>query len=893
VKTDGESPGRGTIASRGGPAFRPVVERAAAGVAEARQKMAARHHRGTPGTQVCNLGSDLFEAVVLDVYHTILEGLEPAARRFVERRVSLVAHGGFGRREMAPYSDVDLMLLHERDTLGVVPPLARRLLQDLFDAGLDVGQSVRTVAAATRLAAEDATVFSSLVDSRLLAGPPTLLEQLEARLGRLMARRRGQLLAALLEARGEERHRYGGSVALLEPNVKRSPGGLRDIQLVRWIGLLGWGASSLRNLVLLDAIPGADVGVLRDAADFLLGVRVDLHLAAGKANDELTRDEQARIAGSFGIGSRGGLLGVERFMREYCGVTRSVMRIAEGIARRAGPSSSRRGLVALLGHVVEEHFRIGPWTVSVRPRARSRVAESLPLALRLLELSMHYDRPVDHDSWAAVRSHFEHDDEDGSGQRPEVDAACRARFLGLFERPTRLGESLRLLHRARLLERFVPPFDHARGLLQFNNYHKFTVDEHCIQAVERGVELADDPGWLGGLAREIRRHRPLLLALLLHDLGKGHAGDHSEVGAVLAADVCRRLGLGEEEAEIVVFLVEKHLLMSHVAFRRNVGDPSVVVGFAREVGSPEVLRMLTVLTAADVAAVGPGTWTGWKSDLLADLYFRTLGCLDGESPSLPAERHRAELEDLLVRGGASDGMLRLFRHLPHSYLHATEPQHMLEELDRLATLPPEGLFVSTRWHPDTATIGITIGARDDVAPGLFHRITAGLASLRLSVLSADIHTLPGGLVLDHFIAQDPDQSGEPPPFRTAEVEECLRRVIAAGSLPTIPALIDADAPSRALADRLPPRVRIDNESSETTTIIEVFAHDSPGLLSAVATAFLELGLSVWAAKIGTYLDQVVDAFHVTEADGSKLTSPQRLRVVRQALEEVLQRHRGG
>jgi [protein-PII] uridylyltransferase len=324
--------------------------------------------------------------------------------------------------------------------------------------------------------------------------------------------------------------------------------------------------------------------------------------------------------------------------------------------------------------------------------------------------------------------------------------------------------------------------------------------------------------------------------------------------------------------------------MAHLAFRRDVGDDSLVVRFARDVGSPEVLRMLTALTAADVGAVGPGTWTRWKADLLGDLHFRTLGYLDGESPSRQAERTGKALAALLADREADDPVLRLAAQLPPSYLRSTEPRRIVDELAHLAPLPADGVFVATRWQPETATVAITVGTRESVAPGVFHRLTGALAMQRLEILAADIHTLDGGLVMDHFVVHDPDFSGQPPAERLAEIADGVKASLKADDPPAFMRRWNPFAPQTASAPAQPPRVLFDNESSSRSTILEVFADDSPGLLYALARAIFDAGLSVKAAKIGTYLDQVVDAFHVTDTAGRKITDPDRLAAIRGALE---------
>jgi len=858
--------------------FSPAVTRAAAELVALRQRVTADHAAGGSGVEICGLASELCDAIVIGVWDAVLADLPAEAATALRRHAVLVAHGGYGRREMAPFSDIDLMLLHDRAAAGPVATAAKRLLQDLFDAGADVGQSVRTMDEACRLAAADPTILSALLTCRPLAGNADLVARLETRLRGIVQRGQSRLARALVAARREEGAKYGETVALLEPNVKRSPGGLRDIQLVRWLGRVLWGESSFDALARAGHLSWADVETLGNAAEFLTRLRNDLHLAAGKAADELTRDQQLRLADARGIESREGLLGVERFMQEYFRHTRGVAQVAETlIAGLHRPHPARTFVAGVLGSRIDGLFRVGPHDISAVAGSLGRVVGDLDSIVRLVELSMIHDLPIDPATWAAVR---------GQLAGVAATAAARERFLGLFARPQRLGAALRKLHEVRALEILIPEFTHARNLLQFNNYHKYTVDEHCILAVERAAELQNDTSWLGDVWRQLNRKQPLLLALLVHDLGKGFIEDHSVLGARMARDVAARFGLPPDEAEIIEFLVLKHLTMAHQAFRRNTDDDSLVVRFAREVGSPEVLRMLAVLTAADVSAVGPGVWTRWKADLLGELYFRTLGTLDGESPSVAADRHRLGLDGLLANREADDHVVRLARQLPLSYLHDTEPGRMIEELGKLSRLAADGVYVAARWQEANGTVAITVAARESVAPGVFHRLTGALTSQRLEVLAADIHTLDEGFVLDHFVVHDPDYAGEPPAERLAEIAAAIRSAIKADRAPSFTRRWNPFAPLPTPGATLPARVRFDNESSAHATILEVFAHDSVGLLYAIARTIFEQGLSVRSAKIGTYLDQVVDAFHVTDEAGLKVVDPERLASIRQALERV-------
>ncbi len=866
-------------------AVRPAAARAAEEVARIRARVAEQHAAAADPLATWTLATDLFDQLLDELWQSIVADL-PDEAAAVAGRVAVVATGGYGRREMAPFSDLDVMLLHDGQAGEVVTDLATRLVQDLFDAGLQVGQSVRTTAEACRLAAGDATILSSLLDARPVIGPPAAVERLAARLRRLVRRWPHRYAEQLLAARREEADRFGQTVSLLEPNVKRSPGGLRDIQLVHWLGQILHAAESFDELVAVGGLDRRDAATLRDAAEFLAGIRTDLHLDTGRASDDLTRDQQARIADARGIEARDGLLGVEQFMRTYIGHTRGVKRVVEALATTIRRQPGGRLIGRLLGHPVEDRYRVGPASVATLPGATAAIVADPAAVVRFLELGLLHGMPIDPVSWEAVRVGVA-----AAGEAaPPLEAANEA-FLRLFMPPAGavpqwqagLADLLRRLHELGILEQFVPGFAHARDLLQFNNYHKYTVDEHCILALERCLGFAADSSWLGRVWRGLNRPRPLLLALLFHDLGKGYPGDHSEVGAAMALETAGRLGLPEEETEIVEFLVRRHLLMSHLAFRRDVGDDSIVAGFAREVGSPEILRMLTLLTAADVAAVGPGTWTSWKADLLADLYNRTQDVLAGEPLSEDVARGRAAVEDLVAGRPADDPVREGVRQLPAAAIRGVPPARVVEELGRLGRLPAGGVFVLARWQPETATVSITVGTEREAAAGAFHRVTGALAAQRLEVLAADIHTLPAGHLLDRFTVRDPDFAGEPPPERLADIAEAIRGAVRTAATPQIQRQWNPFAPQLEPAGQSPVRVGIDNESSREVTIIEVFAHDSPGLLFQVARTLYAAEISIRAARIGTYLDQVVDAFHVTDAAGRKLSDPARLRTLREEI----------
>ena len=424
-----------------------------------------------------------------------------------------------------------------------------------------------------------------------------------------------------------------------------------------------------------------DFEMLGLAMGFLRNLRVELHIQAGRGSDELTREEQVRLAEKRQFKADAGMLGVEHFMQVYFGYTREVEQVTRGLMQQAeGGRRLRSWTTGLFGNRVDSCFVVGPMAVAVLPSSLGDVASDMDRIVRFIELSMLYEVPIEPTNWTALRQLI-------AKENPPVTNQVRQRFLGFFSAVSPIGPALRRLHELRLLERLMPAFAHARGLLQFNNFHKYTVDEHCLLAVEKASELDVDEGWLGDVWRQVRRRRRiLLLALLIHDLGKGYEGDHSEVGAGIAREVAALFQLDEAESEILEFLVLRHLLMAELAFRRNVDDDSLVLAFAREVGSPEVLRLLTVLTMADIAAVGPGVWNQWKAELLSDLYNRTLQFLDPDANDRGADLKRAEISNLVAHLDKDHPLARLAAGLPRGYIRSSEPEHVVDNLTRLTQL---------------------------------------------------------------------------------------------------------------------------------------------------------------------------------------------------------------
>ena len=865
--------------------LRPSVLAAKSRLAEGYEELRRRHQEGSSGQEVSSALSDLRDQVLLELLEAALMDLFEGDAESIRQEVALVAHGGYGRRDIAPLSDVDLMLLHDQWSSARLTRLAERILCDVFDAGLTLGHSVRTIEESCRLACQDAMICTSLVESRLLTGNPALFDRFFDTFHRRIRSRDGSLLAAVEHARQQERIKFGETVYLLEPNIKRSRGGLRDIHLLRWIGTVRYGTPRPADLRDLGALSEEDYVSLQRAGEFLLRLRNEMHFHAGRPRDVLDRAEQLRIAAAFGYQPTAGMLPVERFMRDYFRHTEQVSHIVTRFVENARSGRRKRAVTtALFGHRVEGVYRVGPSEIMAGPHGLARLRGNLATVMELVDLANLYDKQIAPDTWEAVRR-------DVASLRGEVCDAARQHFLSLMSHPARLGELLRELHAAGLLEQFIPAFRHARGLLQFNQYHKYTVDEHCLRAVEHATDFLNDRGPLGNVYRGMVHKRVLHLALLIHDLGKGYAEDHCQVGLRIARETGQRLGLDLHETESLELLVHNHLLMNHLAFRRDTSDERLIVRFAVEVGSPELMRMLYLVTAADLAAVGPGSLNGWKAEVITDLYHRAMQHLAGESPGTSVAEYldaRREAVRSALGGRRSEPwFVRQVDSLPASCLQTTDPGQLAEDLKMLQGLQPGEVATQGVYQAETATVRFTIGTSEQVAPGIFHRLTGALTSHGLQILTAEINTLADGLVLDRFWVCDPDYSGEPPPQRLDAIRRSLAESLANPAGPPPSFRRTWQMGGRAVAPTQETRIRSDNTTSEQFTILDIFTSDRPGLLYTITHALYELSLSVSRAKIGTFLDQVVDVFYVTDRQNRKIEEEGRLDEIQQRLLEVI------
>jgi [protein-PII] uridylyltransferase len=859
---------------------------------ERRQAIAAAHARGASGVETVTALTALADEILRDLYALEYAGLiNPTG-------VALVALGGYGRRELAPYSDIDLMFLyeplHEREARAV----STAILHVLWDLGFQVGHSLRTIADCRSMGRTDLTIRTALMEARWLSGDHTLFDEFtRAYREEVSAKGVHDYVAQKLAERQQEYGKYGSTNFLLEPNIKKSRGGLRDLHLLKWTALARYGTPAFEALSADGLLSAGDAAALLDAQEFFWRVRNELHFYALRAQDILTFDEQIRMARLWGFTDLPHLLAVEQFMQQYYRHSTRVCDITRRFVSQARRRSVWQRLIAWLpARRVERYFELTKDEITVPLALRDEAFSDGSKILRLFQLAQGYGLTIADDLVQELPERVA-----AVADEAFRSESSRRSLLAILAGLGRVSETLAAMHQVYLLERFIPAFGTVRGLMQFNAYHKYTVDQHNLLAVNQAEELGGKDTLLGRVYREIKRKDLLHLALLIHDIGKGQEEDHSLIGERIAEDVADRLGLDDHERQLLMFLVRYHLLMSSTAFRRDSSDEKVVLRFARQVGTPEALKMVFVLTAADVAAVGPGVFTRWKETLLGDLFIKThkelAGGEEAETTYEEVDQAREVRQAVLERLGGrlpQDWLRSQLEAWPDQYLAAMPAERIATHLEWLAKLADAAVLVDAQHDAALGTTDYTVYTQEKIIPGIFSKIAGVLAAKGLQILDAQILTLADSIVVDVFRVQDPDHPDGPPLPRIRDVSGSIAAVLEGRR--SVEALLQEATrfgqSGQGVPLREPTVVQVDNDSSERYTIIDVFADDRQGLLYVITRAIFELGLSVHAARISTRLDQVVDVFYVTDQAGGKVDDPGRCRLISETITARIEEYLG-
>ncbi|MBI4577967.1 MAG: [protein-PII] uridylyltransferase [Planctomycetes bacterium] len=816
-------------------------------------------------------GRALAESLTGLVDHTVVR-LFRRALDVEPPSVALFALGGYGRAELAPFSDVDVLALYRdiptRAIEGVVTPF----VQWLWDAGLEPGHAFRSLNRSAESMTADLKAATAMLEARFLAGDQRLREDLEQQVLAPFRARHGEGFARAKLEEMEARHRdQGGSACVKEPEVKEGQGGLRDVHFIDWVALA---RGTTRRDLLREAagVTPEDLEGLEAARGLLLTVRARMHTLEGRRVDRLEMALQPRVAAAAGYRDSPEALAVEGFMRDYYLAARQVERMAEHVAalvrRRRGPLGVRRPITDELAAVdLRLYFR----------------REGLPGAappgflLEVFQVAQRQELQVSDEVLEAVRRDLGRVDDEFRS-----DPAHAAAFLSILQGSAGVASALYAMHRSGLLGEYLPEFGALSCLVQFDAYHEYTVDEHTLHAV-RNIEAFEHAQAPEDTARRTCLHmlaRPDLvrLVLLLHDTGKAKGGNHVEASTAMVPQVARRLGLPQRDAEHVHFLVENHLLMSATAEHRDLSEGATIRAFAERVGGLERLGMLYLVTCADIMAVGHGAWTRWKDALVTDLYRKTAELLAGAPMAAPG----SYLERVLAAAGPTADRDAIGRHLervPERYALEVEPAAAARHPSLVAGLEGRAVTMDAEARGEGTTLWICTRDR----PLLFAQLAGCLAARGLNIVGAYAYTRSDGVVLDRFDVSL-EEADRADPRVWGRTEETLAQVL--GGQADLDALLARRA--RRVPDRprfeqpRPRRVLISNKVSPRYTVVDVSMQDRIGLLHGLAAAIGRMGCDIHFARATTRANLAVDVFYVSRG-GLKLASDEEQQALRDAL----------
>jgi [protein-PII] uridylyltransferase len=804
--------------------------------------------------------------------------------------MALVALGGTGRGEMAPFSDLDLTFLTAAKASPAQEKAVEAFLHLIWDLKLKVGHSVRSVAELIALARTDMTVRTAFLEARLVWGEQAIFDQaMQLFRAKVVNGTAAEFVAAKLAERDERHRRMGDTRYVVEPNVKDGKGGLRDLHTLYWIGKYVHGVEEPADLVRVGLFTAAEFKKFERAERFFWAVRCHLHLAAGRAEERLGFDHQRQIAEVMRYADRPGKSAVERFMQFYFINAKAVGDLTGIFLAQLDEQLGKKGFRFALPTIRRKPKRLSGFVLD---RGRLSIprddffAEDPTRLLELYALAVREGLEIHPTARRAAARDSKLIDEN-----VRRDPRANALFLDVLTCVSSPELVLRWMNETGVFGRFVPDFGRVVAQMQFDMYHHYTVDEHSIRAIgllaaiERG-ELKQDHPLSTALFKQIGSRRTLYVAVLLHDIAKGRGGDHSVLGEQIALKLGPRFGLEPAETETVAWLVRHHLLMSATAFKRDLADPKTIEDFVRQVQSPERLRLLLILTVVDIRAVGPGVWNEWKKMLLRTLFEAAeerlrLGHKQRGRHELVEERQQ-ELAKAL--GWKSSAARAHTKRLPDSYWLAEPAEWQLANARQVAMaeahIGEARPNVVAEDDPESGSTRISVFTPD--REGLFYRICAGLAAAGANIIDARIHTTRDGMALDNLLVKDGQGRAYADRRLRNRLIHSVENALTSDAPPPLPR---APGPGRTAAFRVAPFVAIAERASSRTTVVEVNARDRPALLAGLAQAIHDCGLIIHSAHIATYGERAVDVFYLTQGNGWKL-GPEEIDRLRAALLEA-------
>ncbi|GJE43153.1 [protein-PII] uridylyltransferase [Methylobacterium soli] len=875
------------------PELRKVLER---GHKEAEKRLL----KDRDGIACARAISNLTDALVKAIHDAVVWRLYPNDNPSTGEQLAVVATGGYGRGTMAPGSDIDLLFLLPYKQTAWSESVVEAMLYVLWDLKVKVGHATRSVEECLREARADMTIRTALLEARFVFGTRILFEELVTRFDmELVIGTAHEFVEAKLRERDARVAKAGASRYLVEPNVKDGKGGLRDLNTLFWIAKYTYRVRDQMELVAAGLFTAEEYRLFERCDEFLWRVRCHMHFVTGRAEERLSFGLQPRIAERIGYGARGGLSGVERFMKAYFLIAKDVGDLTAIVCSELEARHAKRTPV------------LDRWIGRFRDRFRATAIEAEDFWLDHGRVNLRAEDAFERDPvnlirlfWLADRHNLAiHPDAKRLANRSlrlighslRSDAEANRLFLEILTSKNSPETILRQMNEAGVLGRFIPDFGRIVAMMQFNMYHHFTVDEHLLRAL--GVLAAIDSGrvdeefpLVSRLVGTIHNRTALYVAILLHDIAKGRPEDHSIAGAAIAERLGPRFGLSQSEIETVAWLVEHHLLMSMTAQSRDLSDPKTIEKFADVVQTLERLRLLTILTVADITAVGPGVWTAWKGTLIRTLYDETEVVLSGGHSEI-ARTDRVRLIQMALREQLTDWASADFdayasRH-NQAYWLKVEAVRQFKNANFIKRLIADGRTVGTEVETDPVrgVTELTVYSPDH--PRLLAIVTGACAAAGGNIVDAQIYTTTDGFALDSIFvsrAFDRDEDEMRRARRiTAAIEKALKGEIKIAEL-----VADKHPPTstRAKTFPVPPDVFIDNALSSRETVIEITGLDRPGLLYELTTALSRLSLNITSAHVATFGERAVDVFYVTDLTGTRVTQPDRQATIRSTVMEV-------
>lgn len=811
-----------------------------------------------------------------------------------DEKMTVVAVGGYGRGEMFPYSDIDLLFLYDPSDEQLAAQVVESLLYILWDLGFKVGQAHRTIADALELAKTDITVRTNLLDARQVVGHTELFESFHVRFdSEIIQGKIAEFIEAKLAERDKRHLRFGDSRYMLEPNVKEGKGGLRDAHTLWWLARAAYSLSSNSELVESGLVSREEYKAFEQARVFLCRVRAHLHYIAERPEDRLTFDYQHKLAIAMGFSHPSINRSIERFMRRYFAAVRTVgsaTRVFCALLEDGKKRKPRRSLASLwympwnLGGFKIDGERLNVRSDNVFEKSPIMMIEMFRIA-QLHELQIH---PQALQQVAHNLHRIDH--------ALQYDARANALFLEILLAEKGAESTLRSMSDAGVLGLFIRDFGRVVGQTQFNMYHVYTVDEHTLvaigvlHAIENG-KMKDELPLASDIIHRIRLRRVLYVALFCHDLAKGRGGDHSELGEKVGIKLAARLGFSKDEIQTVGWLVRNHLLFSNIATKRDLNDPKTIQDFVSNVQSPERLKLLLALTVADIRAVSPVAWNAWKGVLLRELYSRAEQCMGTGKVELKlhqANHFHDDLRKLLV-GWKDHEVERYLEQGSSSFWASVEPARhaVIARMVRESEAMVQPILLDTQHNYERSITEITVCTYDK--HGLFSMVAGAMSLAGANIINAKIFTLKNNVAIEIFQLQDLNGEVFDRSDKLAKMSVYIEQVLS-GELDIMAAFAKRASPylrSRSKAVPLLGQVLIDNEASNIHSVIEFTGRDRAGLLHDVTHAIAELGLSIVTAHISTYGTQVADVFYVKDNFGMKILHRNKIKQIQDRLFSVI------